>query len=79
MTGKPRLRQRADAAFDRLLDLPAAERAVALVAMRLDPDVEAAVRRLLAAHEAGTVALDRLPDATIGRDGALVGRRLGPW
>jgi tetratricopeptide (TPR) repeat protein len=72
--------QRADAAFDRLLDLPAGQRADALATMRLDPEVDAAVRRLLAAHDASAGVLDRGPlDAANASDGALAGKRLGRW
>ena len=61
----------ADAAFDRLLDLPPAARADALAAARLPAAVHARVVRLLAADDTADTAVD--PPA------ALAGRRIGRW
>lgn len=68
----------ADAALDRLLDLPVYEREAALQALGLQPEVRECVQRLLAAHASTDGVLERplrgspVPDA-------LAGRRLGGW
>jgi tetratricopeptide (TPR) repeat protein len=61
----------ADAAFDRLLDLPVAARAGALAAAGLPAAVHQRVERLLAA--------DGTPDTAVDRHGTLAGRRIGRW
>lgn len=66
----------ADEAFAALLDVAAPDREAALAAMALASDIEARVRRLLAADAGAAGLLDRpiaQPAAT------AAGRRLGPW
>ncbi len=65
----------ADAAFDRLLDMPVSDRAAALAAMDLAPAVRARVQRLLTADVGG----EELAAAVVGAHGPLAGRRLGRW
>jgi tetratricopeptide (TPR) repeat protein len=72
----------ADAVFDRLLDLPRAERGAALAALALAPELHAEVLRLLAGDTEQASALDRrdgleMP-ASVAMDG-LAGRSLGRW
>jgi tetratricopeptide (TPR) repeat protein len=70
----------ADAIFDRLLDLEPGERASALAAMTLDPEVRARVERLLAADAEAMTRLDRplLPPMQPRRP-TLAGQVLGRW
>ena len=70
--------QQADAAFDRLLDLPAGERGQALAALALAPPVHARVLRLLGAHACTDGVLERPLRGGLEPD-ALAGRRLGEW
>lgn len=71
----------ADAIFDRLLDLEPGERASALAAMTLDPEVRARVEQMLAADASQGSILDQemlsvLPPAP---DAGLAGQVLGRW
>jgi eukaryotic-like serine/threonine-protein kinase len=77
-TEQQRLWRAADAALDRLLDLPAEAREAALDA--LPEDVRTRVRRLLAADAAAGV-LDRpLPEPAASADGPTPAPlRVGPW
>ena len=68
----------ADAALDRLLDLPVHERMAALHALELAPEVRARVERLLAAHSSTDGVLERPLRGGPAPD-ALAGRRLGGW
>lgn len=73
-TGDLSLWRAADEVFDRLLDLPAGERADALAAMGLEPALSAHVARLLEAHDRADGPLD-----PAGPDAELEGRRIGRW
>jgi serine/threonine-protein kinase len=74
----------ADAIFDRLLDLPPGERAAALAAMTLAPEVRTIVGQMLAADATRASILDRemlsvLPAPAADLSGRVLGRwRLGP-
>src|SRR5690606_19650507 len=68
----------ADAALDRLLDLPPHERAAALPALDLAPEGRACVARLLAAHSSTDGVLER-PLRRGPAPDALAGRQLGGW
>lgn len=77
--GEQTLWREADALLDRLLDLPAGERAAALAAWPVAPAVHARVLRLLAAHGGGGV-LDAQPDVPgVQPVPDLAGRVLGRW
>jgi serine/threonine-protein kinase len=81
MSDATRWRQ-ADAIFDRLLDLPEAERGPSLLALAPDPETLAAVERLLAGHARAHGPLEdlgALPMPTGASATALAGRRLGRW
>jgi len=74
--------RRADAVFDRLLDLSEAQRESALSAMSLPAEVHDRVRRLIAAHAQPLELLDR-PAALLSADpapeSALADRVIGGW
>ncbi len=72
----------ADAVFDRLLELPESERAVALENMSLDTELRARIERLLAADQgartlSGTAEETAMVPAAVA--GVLLGRRIGRW
>ena len=75
----------ADAAFDRLLELPESDRAAALAAMPIDADVRARIERLLAADRGNRTlcgsaeAMAAVPKSEPRNPTALAGRRFGRW
>lgn len=73
--------QQADAVFGQLLELAPDQRGAALVAMAIEPDLRARVRRLLDAYAEGEGPLDHPGALPLPAEvpNALAGRRLGRW
>ena len=71
--------RQADAAFDRLLDTPAAERIAALESMHLAPPVQKRVFALLQADTDSVGMLDAQMPAPSTPASPLRGRRFGRW
>lgn len=79
MASDTELWRRADAILDELIDLPKATREQRIAALADDHALQAAVRRLWAAHASHGGVLDAPPAMDSSVTEGLEGRRLGRW